>query len=56
MPELIDTALTRYEERYAQALEVGGKVPTGDLQKDKENARKALKSQNTAWSPVARTG
>jgi NAD(P)-dependent dehydrogenase (short-subunit alcohol dehydrogenase family) len=41
-PGLVDTPLTRHEERYAQALEVGGKAPTGRLKEDEEQARIAL--------------
>lgn len=42
VPGLIDTALTRHEDRYAQALRVGGKEPSGDEATDEEAARKAL--------------
>jgi NAD(P)-dependent dehydrogenase (short-subunit alcohol dehydrogenase family) len=41
VPGLIDTALTRHEERYAQALEEASKVPTGSPA-DEEEARKIL--------------
>jgi NAD(P)-dependent dehydrogenase (short-subunit alcohol dehydrogenase family) len=36
IPGLIDTALTRHESRYAEALETGGKTPTGDEAKDEK--------------------
>jgi NAD(P)-dependent dehydrogenase (short-subunit alcohol dehydrogenase family) len=42
IPGLIDTALTRHEERYAQAIEQGGGTPTGDEAKDEGTARAAL--------------
>jgi NAD(P)-dependent dehydrogenase (short-subunit alcohol dehydrogenase family) len=48
IPGLIDTPLTRHEDRYAQALEVGGKEPTGDAARDEEMAKAAL----TAKSPI----
>jgi NAD(P)-dependent dehydrogenase (short-subunit alcohol dehydrogenase family) len=41
VPGLIDTALTRHEERYAQVLEDAGKKPTGTAA-DEEEARKIL--------------
>jgi NAD(P)-dependent dehydrogenase (short-subunit alcohol dehydrogenase family) len=49
VPGLIDTPLTRHEERYAQVLEVAGRAPTGNLQKDEEEAKKLLQ----AHSPLA---
>lgn len=42
VPGLIDTPLTRHEERYAQALQISGKTPTGDKEKDEETAREGL--------------
>ncbi len=36
IPGLIDTALTRHESRYAEAIETGGKKPTGDEAKDEK--------------------
>ena len=42
IPGLIDTPLTRHESRYAQALEVAGKQPTGDEAKDETGAAEAL--------------
>jgi NAD(P)-dependent dehydrogenase (short-subunit alcohol dehydrogenase family) len=41
VPGLIDTPLTRHEERYAQALQEAGQVPTGSAD-DEEKARKIL--------------
>ena len=46
VPGLIDTSLTRHEERYAQALEVAGKDPAGDVRKDEEAAKKALQAKS----------
>lgn len=42
VPGLIDTALTRHEDRYAQAIETGGKQPSGDEAKDEKAAAQAL--------------
>ena len=42
IPGLIDTPLTRHEERYKQAIETAGKEPTGDKAKDEEAARRRL--------------
>ena len=36
IPGLIDTALTRHESRYAEAIETSGKTPTGDEAKDEK--------------------
>ena len=41
IPGLIDTALTRHESRYAQAMEEGGKQPTGSKEKDEQATREA---------------
>jgi NAD(P)-dependent dehydrogenase (short-subunit alcohol dehydrogenase family) len=51
VPGLIDTPLTRHEERYAQALEVGGKDPAGDVRKDEEAAKKALQAKSPLGVP-----
>ena len=42
VPGLINTPLTRHEERYAQILKDAGKKPSGILEKDEEEARKIL--------------
>ena len=42
IPGLIDTPLTRHEQRYAQALQEGGKEPTGNPTEDEEQTKKAL--------------
>jgi len=47
IPGLIDTALTRHQERYAQVLEDAGKQPSGTAE-DEEEARKVL----TAKTPL----
>jgi NAD(P)-dependent dehydrogenase (short-subunit alcohol dehydrogenase family) len=39
VPGLIDTPLTRHQERYAQVLQDGGRTPTGS---DEEAAKKIL--------------
>ena len=41
IPGLIDTALTRHEERYAQALAEAGQEPSGDEAKDEQAAIEA---------------
>lgn len=48
VPGLVDTALTRHEDRYRQALQVAGRVPTGDPVKDEETAIEVL----TAKTPL----
>ena len=42
IPGLIDTPLTRHEERYAQAIQVAGGTPTGSIATDQEVARNGL--------------
>ncbi|MFG6503390.1 SDR family NAD(P)-dependent oxidoreductase [Microbacterium sp. P05] len=42
IPGLIDTALTRHEDRYAQAIRVAGGAPTGDPARDEQTAREGL--------------
>jgi NAD(P)-dependent dehydrogenase (short-subunit alcohol dehydrogenase family) len=39
IPGLVDTVLTRHEDRYAQAISASGGSPTGDVQQDEETAR-----------------
>ena len=50
IPGLIDTPLTRHEERYAQVLEDAGKQPTGSS-KDEEEARKILTTKTPLGVP-----
>jgi NAD(P)-dependent dehydrogenase (short-subunit alcohol dehydrogenase family) len=42
IPGLIDTPLTRHEERYAQAIQAAGGTPAGSVAADEEVARKGL--------------
>ena len=51
VPGLIDTPLTTHEERYAQALEAAGKVPTGNLEKDEADAKKLLAAKSPLGVP-----
>lgn len=51
IPGLIDTVLTRYEDRYAQAAEEGGKQPTGDKAKDEALARQAMLAKTPLGVP-----
>jgi NAD(P)-dependent dehydrogenase (short-subunit alcohol dehydrogenase family) len=51
VPGLIDTPLTRHEERYAQAIEVAGKRPAGDLHKDEETAKEGLEAKSPLRVP-----
>jgi NAD(P)-dependent dehydrogenase (short-subunit alcohol dehydrogenase family) len=48
IPGLIDTVLTRHEDRYAQAISEGGGQPTGDPEQDERAAAQAL----TAKTPL----
>ncbi len=50
IPGLIDTPLTRHEERYAQVLEDGGRTPEGSSA-DEEAARKILTSKTPLGVP-----
>jgi NAD(P)-dependent dehydrogenase (short-subunit alcohol dehydrogenase family) len=50
IPGLIDTALTRHEERYAQVLEDAGKEPTGTA-KDEQAAREILAAKTPLGVP-----
>ncbi|UTT57799.1 SDR family NAD(P)-dependent oxidoreductase [Cellulosimicrobium cellulans] len=45
IPGLVDTVLTRHEDRYAQALESSGKSPTGDVVRDERAAAAGLASK-----------
>ncbi len=51
IPGLIDTALTRHEDRYAQAISSGGQEPTGQLKQDEETARKLLAAKSPLGVP-----
>lgn len=45
IPGLIDTKLTRHEDRYAQIIRSGGDEPTGDLATDEETAAAAQRKK-----------
>ena len=51
VPGLIDTPLTRHEERYAQALEAAARIPAGNVQKDEEDAKKVLQAKSPLGVP-----
>jgi SDR family mycofactocin-dependent oxidoreductase len=55
VPGLIDTALTRHEERYAQVLEDAGRQPAG-LPADEEEARKILVARTPLGVPWIEPG
>lgn len=48
IPGLIDTSLTRHEDRYAQAISAAGKQPSGNPQTDEATAAELL----TTGSPL----
>lgn len=48
IPGLVDTALTRHEDRYAQAIAAAGRTPSGDVEQDERTAVELL----TAKSPL----
>ena len=51
VPGLIDTPLTRHEDRYAQAIQTAGKQPSGDEAKDEEAARSSLDAKSPLGVP-----
>jgi len=51
IPGLIDTPLTRHEERYTQALQVGNKAPSGNEAEDEEAAKAALAGKSPLGVP-----
>jgi NAD(P)-dependent dehydrogenase (short-subunit alcohol dehydrogenase family) len=51
IPGLIDTALTRHEDRYAQAISSRGQKPTGKVEQDEETARKLLATKSPLGVP-----
>ncbi len=51
IPGLIDTTLTRHEDRYAQAIQTAGKQPSGDAQKDEDTARESLGAKSPLGVP-----
>jgi NAD(P)-dependent dehydrogenase (short-subunit alcohol dehydrogenase family) len=54
IPGLIDTALTRHEARYAQAIDVAGGRPTGDERKDEQTALQGLAKKSPLGVPMIR--
>jgi NAD(P)-dependent dehydrogenase (short-subunit alcohol dehydrogenase family) len=48
IPGLIDTSLTRHEDRYAQAISAAGQQPSGQAEEDEATAKRLL----TAKSPL----
>ncbi|WNM38440.1 SDR family oxidoreductase [Micromonospora halotolerans] len=51
IPGLVDTALTRHQDRYAQALVEGGKSPSGDPAADERSAVEALRAKTPLGVP-----
>jgi NAD(P)-dependent dehydrogenase (short-subunit alcohol dehydrogenase family) len=51
IPGLIDTALTRHEERYAQAISSGGREPSGQAEQDEATARQLLAAKSPLGVP-----
>jgi len=56
IPGLIDTPLTRHEQRYRQVLETAGKTPTGDLDKDEAAAKAGLIAKTPLGVPWIEPG
>lgn len=52
IPGLIDTALTRHEDRYAQAIDVAGGEPSGDEAKDETTAMEGLAKKSPLGVPM----
>ena len=51
IPGLIDTKLTRHESRYAQAVDVAGKKPTGNEAEDEKTAAESLTKKTPMGVP-----
>ncbi|MET7419226.1 SDR family NAD(P)-dependent oxidoreductase [Dactylosporangium sp. NPDC005555] len=51
IPGLVNTALTRHEDRYAQALSDGGAQPSGDVTRDEQAAKNALAAKSPLRVP-----
>jgi NAD(P)-dependent dehydrogenase (short-subunit alcohol dehydrogenase family) len=51
VPGLINTPLTRHEERYAQALQIAGKTPSGNREQDEAEAKKSLQTKSPVGVP-----
>lgn len=51
IPGLIDTALTRHEDRYAQAVTAAGREPSGNPDEDEATARALLAARSPLGVP-----
>jgi NAD(P)-dependent dehydrogenase (short-subunit alcohol dehydrogenase family) len=51
IPGLIDTSLTRHEDRYAQAISAAGQQPSGRLEEDEATAKKLLAAKSPLGVP-----
>ena len=51
IPGLVNTVLTRHEDRYAQALSDGGAQPSGDVDRDERAATEALAAKSPLGVP-----
>lgn len=51
IPGLVDTTLTRHEDRYIQAIQAAGRTPTGDLAQDEREAVEILTSKSPLGVP-----
>lgn len=51
IPGLVDTVLTRHEERYVQALSSAGQEPSGDVERDERAAVRALAAKSPLGVP-----
>lgn len=51
IPGLVDTALTRHEDRYAQAIQSAGQTPTGDAGEDERRAVEILATKSPLGVP-----
>lgn len=45
IPGLVNTVLTRHEERYAQIIHTGGNEPSGNLEEDERSAADSMKKK-----------
>ncbi|MFE9692122.1 SDR family NAD(P)-dependent oxidoreductase [Micromonospora sp. NPDC005806] len=51
IPGLVDTTLTRHEDRYAQAIAEGGRTPSGDAAADEQTAMELLRAKTPLGVP-----
>jgi NAD(P)-dependent dehydrogenase (short-subunit alcohol dehydrogenase family) len=51
IPGLIDTALTRHEDRYAQAISEAGREPAGNRSRDEQTAVEVLEAKTPLGVP-----